>query len=182
VARELAMGGAARAAVRAGRQLHLRALEGDWSAEHEIDPRSSTRRCGWATCTGRHHYLGLLAEKRLYQGDFAGAERASAQIDAIWQDYQYDLAKTNHYWLRTLAALDRSASRTRAAAIEYYEENPEDLLHLLALGCRAKSEVLLGDLDAAERSLAEDGRDRRPREARAAYHAIASRRRACCST
>jgi hypothetical protein len=101
-------------------------------------------------------YLGLLAEKRLYQGDFAGAERAVGQIDEIWQGYQYDLAKTNHYWLRTLSALEHGRfADARAAAIEYYEENPEDLLHLLALGCRAKSEVLLGDLDAAERSLAE---------------------------
>jgi class 3 adenylate cyclase/predicted ATPase len=133
-----------------------RALEGDWSAEHEIDPAllDETVRLGhlyWPVT-----YLGLLAEKRLYQGDFAGAERATAQIDAIWQDYRYDLAKTNHYWLRTLAALEQGRfADARAAATEYYEENPEDLLHLLALGCRAKGEILLGDLDAAERSLAE---------------------------
>jgi class 3 adenylate cyclase len=133
-----------------------RAFEGDWSAEQEIDPAlvDETLRLGhlyWPVT-----YLGLLAEKRLYQGDFTGAERASAQIDAIWRDYRYDLAKTNHYWLRTLAALEQGRfADARAAAVEYYEENPEDLLHLLALGCRAKSEILLGDLDAAEGSLAE---------------------------
>ncbi len=133
-----------------------RAFEGDWSAEQEIEPAlvDETVRLGhlyWPVT-----YLGLLAEKRLYQGDFDGAERASAQIDEIWQGYQYDLAKTNHYWLRTLAALEQGRfADARAAASEYYEETPEDLLHLLALGCRAKSEILLGELEAAERSLAE---------------------------
>jgi hypothetical protein len=100
----------------------------------------------------------LLTEKRLYQGDFAGAERATAQIDEIWQVYQYDLAKTNHYGLRTLSALERGQfADARAAANAYYEENPEDLLHLLALACRAKSEILLGALDAADETLAEAG-------------------------
>jgi len=133
-----------------------RAFQGDWSAEHEIDAElvDETVRLGhlYAPVT----YLGLLAEKRLYQGDFAGAERASAQIDRIWELYQYDFAKTFHYWLPTILALEQGRLEdARAAAVEYYEENPEDLLHLLALGCRAKSEILLGKLDAAEQSLAE---------------------------
>jgi hypothetical protein len=133
-----------------------RALEGDWSAEHEIDPDlvDETVRLGhlWAPVT----YLGLLTEKRLYQGDFAGAEHARAQIDQIWDVYQYDLAKTNHYWLRTLSALEQGRFEDgRAAAVAYYEENPEDLLHLLALGCRAKCEILLGELDVAGETLVE---------------------------
>jgi len=133
-----------------------RALQGDWSDEHEIAPElvDESVRLGhlWAPVT----YLGLLAEKRLYQGDFAAAERASRQITEIWEVYQYDLAKTNHYWLRTISALELGRfAAGREAAIECYEENAEDLLHVLALGCRAKSEILLGELDAAERTLAE---------------------------
>jgi len=133
-----------------------RALQGDWRAEHEIEPDlvDESVRLGhlWAPVT----YLGLLAEKRLYQGDFAGSERASTQIAEIWEVYQYDLAKTNHYWLRTISALEQGRfADGRTAAIECYEENAEDLLHLLALGCRAKSEILLGEPDAAEATLAE---------------------------
>ncbi len=133
-----------------------RALEGDWSAEQEIDPALVDETVKLGRLYMPVTYLGLLAEKRLYQGDFAGADRAAAQIDEIWQVYQYDLAKTNHYWLRTLSALERGRfADARAAANEYYEENPEDLLHLLALGCRARSEILLGEVGAASATLAE---------------------------
>jgi len=39
------------------------------------------------------------------------------------------------------------------AANAYYDENPEDLLHILALGAKAKAQTLLGRLDAAEETL-----------------------------
>ncbi len=133
-----------------------RVLEGDWSAEHEIDPAlvSETVELGhlYAPVT----YLGLLAEKRVHQGDFAGLDQVRSQIEEIWEVYRYDLAKTNLLWLRAIVPLAHGRlEEARRGAIEYYEENPEDLLHLLGLGLRAQIEILLGELDDAEETLAE---------------------------
>jgi hypothetical protein len=43
--------------------------------------------------------------------------------------------------------------RAIEAAAAYYDENPEDLLHILALGAKAKAQTLLGELEAAEETL-----------------------------
>jgi len=43
--------------------------------------------------------------------------------------------------------------RAIEAATAYYDENPEDLLHILALGAKAKAQTLLGELETAEQTL-----------------------------
>jgi tetratricopeptide (TPR) repeat protein len=132
-----------------------RVLEGDWADAHEIagDLIAESVRNGqlWGPTT----YLGLLGEKRLHRGDFAGARACLAEIDRIWDLFQYDLAKTNFYYLHTLLPLEEGDYlRAGEAADAYYDENPEDLLHILALSAKAKAETELGELDAAETTLA----------------------------
>jgi tetratricopeptide (TPR) repeat protein len=132
-----------------------RVLEGDWDERHEVDSASIERSLQngqlWAPTT----YLGLLGEKRIHRGDWKGAQECMDRIAGIWDLYQYDLAKTNHYYLRTLLPLERHEwDEAAVAADAYLEENPEDLLHILALSLRAKAETGLGDFDAAERTLA----------------------------
>jgi tetratricopeptide (TPR) repeat protein len=96
----------------------------------------------------------LLGEKRIHRGDFGSARACLEEIDRIWDLFQYDLAKTNHYYLNTLRLLEQGdLLQTIEAANAYYEENPEDLLHILALAAKAKAQTQLGDLDAAEETL-----------------------------
>jgi len=133
-----------------------RVLEGDWSSEHEIDPTllEESVRLGhlWAPVT----YLGLLAEKRVHEGNLEGAEDVRRQLDEIWEVYRYDLAKTNLLWLRAIIPLELGQlEEAHRGATLYYEENPEDLLHLLGLGLRAQIEIRMGRLDDAEATLAE---------------------------
>jgi tetratricopeptide (TPR) repeat protein len=131
-----------------------RVLEGDWRDEHEIEPARIEESVRRGQLWGPTTYLGLLAEKRIHQGRFDDARSAVGQIDEIWDLFQYDLAKTNHYYLRTLLALERhELPEAVEAADAYYDENPEDLLHILALGAKAKALTLLGRLDAAEEAL-----------------------------
>jgi class 3 adenylate cyclase/predicted ATPase len=131
-----------------------RVLEGDWSDAHEIDPERVEESVRKGQLWGPTTYLGLLGEKRIHQGAFEAARACIDRIDHIWDLFQYDLAKTNHYYLRTLLPLERGAwSQAIEAANAYYDENPEDLLHILALSARAKAETAQGDLDAAEVSL-----------------------------
>ncbi len=135
------------------RAMHFtyRILEGDWSDEHEIDPERIAESVRNGQLWGPTTYLGLLGEKRIQRGDFAGAHACIAEIDRIWDLFQYDLAKTNFYYLHSLLPLEEADyPKGVAAADAYYDENPEDLLHILALGAKAKAETALDRLDAAE--------------------------------
>ncbi len=138
------------------RSMHFtcRVLEGDWDEAHEIAPERIAESVRNGQLWGPTTYLGLLAEKRLHRGDFAGARASLAEIDQIWDVFQYDLAKTNFYYLHTLLPLEEADyPRAIDAAEAYYDENPEDLLHILALSAKAKAETELGRLDDAEETL-----------------------------
>ncbi len=139
------------------RAMHFtyRVLEGDWSDEHEIPGDRIVESVRNGQLWGPTTYLGLLAEKRLHRGDFAGTRACITEIDRIWDLFQYDLAKTNFYYLHTLVPLEEGDyARASESADAYYDENPEDLLHILALSAKAKAETELGALDAAEETLA----------------------------
>lgn len=132
----------------------FRVLEGDWDDVHEIEPARIAASVRNGQLWGPTTYLGLLAEKYIHRGELDRARECVAQIDEIWEVFQYDLAKTNHYYLHTLLPLELGDLETAMAAADaYYDENPEDLLHILALGAKAKAQVELGDLDAAEETL-----------------------------
>lgn len=138
------------------RAMHFtyRVLEGDWSDEHEISGDRIVESVRNGQLWGPTTYLGLLAEKRLHRGDFAGTRACVTEIDRIWDLFQYDLAKTNFYYLHTLLPLEEGDyARASESADAYYDENPEDLLHILALSAKAKAATELGALDAAEETL-----------------------------
>ncbi len=130
-------------------------LAGDWAEAHEMDDALVAESLRFGSLWEITTYLGLLGTKHVHCGSFDRAGEALARIDEIWDAYLYDLAKTNHYYLPTILALERgSFGEAIAAADAYYDENPEDLLHVLALSSKAKAQVLAGDLPAAEATLA----------------------------
>jgi hypothetical protein len=132
-------------------------LSGDWSPEQEMSQEFIQEAlrygCLWEVVT----YLGLEGTKHMHKGDRERARKTIELVDVIWDRFQYDLAKTVHYFLRTIRDLgDRKLEPAIVAADAYYEENPEDLLHILALSSKAKAQILSGDLSAAEETLALD--------------------------
>nr|MDJ0870003.1 adenylate/guanylate cyclase domain-containing protein [Myxococcota bacterium] len=134
-------------------------LEGDWSDALEVDDALVDENLSYGQLWEVTTYLGLVAEKRIHRGEWAAARTAIGAIDKIWDLYQYDLAKTNHYYLPTLMRLVQSRPEDALEAAEaYYQENPEDLLHLLALSAKAKAHTQLGKLDAAAQALDEGDR------------------------
>ncbi len=131
-----------------------RVLEGDWSEAHEIAPELVAESVRHGQLWGPSAYLGMLGEKRIHCGDLVGAHACITEIDRIWDLFQYDYAKTQYYYLHSLLPLaEGDHPRAIEAADAYYDENPEDLLHILALSGRAKAETELGELDAAEATL-----------------------------
>jgi tetratricopeptide (TPR) repeat protein len=130
-------------------------LAGDWSKEREIDREDLEQNLRDGRLFEVTTYLGMLSEKRMREGRFAEAREGMEQIDEIWETYEYDPARNNHFGLPIFLALEqRRLADARSAADVYYEENPQDLLHLLALGYKAHAQVLDGDLDDAETTLA----------------------------
>jgi class 3 adenylate cyclase/tetratricopeptide (TPR) repeat protein/ABC-type cobalamin/Fe3+-siderophores transport system ATPase subunit len=130
-------------------------LVGDWSREREIDPEDLEQNLRDGRLFEVTTYLGMLSEKRMREGRFGDAREWMEQIDKIWETYEYDPARNNHFGLPIFLALEqrRLADACNAADV-YYEENPQDMLHLLALGYKAHAQVLGGELDDAEATLA----------------------------
>lgn len=131
-----------------------RVLEGDWADEHEIEPQRIDASLRRGQLWGPTTYLGLLGEKYIHRGNFDAARRCIERIDEIRELFRFDLAKTNYYYLSTLLPLEQGdLDRTIEAADTYYDQAPEDLLHILALSAKAKALTLRGDLEAAEHTL-----------------------------
>jgi len=131
-----------------------RVLEGDWADEHEIKPQRIEDSLRRGQLWGPTTYLGLFGEKRIHRGNFDDARRCIDQIDEIRDLFRFDLAKSNYYYLRTLLPLEQGdLPHAIEAADAYYDHNPEDLLHILALSAKAKAQTLLGDVEAAEQTL-----------------------------
>jgi tetratricopeptide (TPR) repeat protein len=133
-------------------------FEGDYAEEHEIPVERLEASLDAGQPWGPTTYLGLLGEKQVRRGDFAGTHRSMDELARIWDLFQYDLAKANFHNLEMLLPLEqRRLEEASEAAVRYYDEHPEDLLHLIALSGRAKAETLLGRLDAAQETVRHAG-------------------------
>ncbi|MGH7786006.1 MAG: ATP-binding protein [Candidatus Binatia bacterium] len=100
-------------------------------------------------------YLGLDADRRLRRGDFAGARRRIEQLADIAETYGFAFARTNQMAQTTLLLLEeRQLDGALDAANLYHAGVEDDLLRVLALGSKAKAQVLLDDLPGAGQTLA----------------------------
>ena len=129
-------------------------LLGDWRDAFVIDEGlvEEALRCGqlWDVST----YLGLDCDRRLRQGDFAGARALLAQLDDMNDSYGYTFAGAYHDGTTALLLLEeRRLAEASAAAEEYTAMRHEDALRVFGLGTYAKAQLLLGRRGAAERSL-----------------------------
>jgi len=129
-------------------------LAGNWSKEYEIDGAllDDCLRYGelWNVAT----HLGLEATLKLSQGRFGEARANIARVAGIEDAYAYDLASSNRHGCTAFLLLEqRETEAAREAADVYYTEHDEPMLNVLALGTRAKAEVLLGRLEEARDTL-----------------------------
>jgi class 3 adenylate cyclase/predicted ATPase len=129
-------------------------FEGDWSEEHEIEEALIQESLQYGQLWDVVTYLGTHADKKISTGEFGVARERIEQIAKIRDQYEYELAKSTHYALAMFLALEQGRlEEALVAADAYYEENPEDLLHVHALGGKAKAQVLLDDRKGAEETL-----------------------------
>lgn len=131
-------------------------LEGIWDDAAGTVPdevvRAALRHGGlWEVNT----YLGLDADRRLRRGDFAGARRRIEQLADLADTYGFAFARTNQMAQTTLLLLEERRLDGALDAANLYHAGVQDPpLRVLALGSRAKAQVLLGDRDGAAATLA----------------------------
>ena len=130
-------------------------LEGDWSAEHEIEEAVLEEGLREGRLFEVTSYLGLAAEKALRQGDFPTAGARIQLLDKIWELYEYEPAKLGRYALPFMLRLEQRRLREVGEAADVYiQESPQELLHLAGLGYKARAQLLDGERDDAEATLA----------------------------
>lgn len=131
---------------------------GRWGAALEIRPELIDAALREGLLWEVTNYRLLLGERSLSQGRFSEGARVVQELEKVGDMYQYDLARSTRHYLRMLLQIERGdLERARLTAEAYYTGHQEKLLHLLALGNRAKVELLQGDLEAARATLRESG-------------------------
>jgi tetratricopeptide (TPR) repeat protein len=127
---------------------------GAWGDESRVPEELLQENLGYGRIWDVLSYILLEADERIGQGDFSGARERIELNDKIWDQYQNDLAKSQHYYLLTrLLVEQRRLDEALQQADAYYEENPEELLHVHAFGLKGQIQVLAGDLEGAEQTL-----------------------------
>jgi tetratricopeptide (TPR) repeat protein len=129
-------------------------LEGDWSPEHDVEDSALEEGLRGGRLFDLAAYLGLASEKCLRQGRFEEARAKIEMLGKIRELYEYEPAKLAFYGqLLILHLEERRLSETQHDGDVYKEASPQDLLHLLSYGLKAKAQLLAGEREAAEESL-----------------------------
>jgi hypothetical protein len=132
-----------------------RVLAGDWDDAHELDPDFVEGRIRDGQLFDATNYLAFRTEKRIFQGRFDDARAGVDRLAGIADVFQYDLARSSVHALEALLALEQERWPEAAELSDVHAREHEDpLIRLLALGNRAKAELLGGDRAAAARTLA----------------------------
>jgi class 3 adenylate cyclase/tetratricopeptide (TPR) repeat protein len=127
---------------------------GNWDEPCEIDDALVQEALRRGQLWDVDSFLGLDGEKQLDLGNFAAAKQRLASISEIIDAYGYDFARSNEYALKAFIPLaQRDLPAALSAVEQYYNERPEELLNLIALGTKSKILILMGDYLAAEETL-----------------------------
>jgi hypothetical protein len=129
-------------------------LAGDWSDTHELPDDLVEDRIRNGQLFDVTNYLTFHNLKRNCQGRFEAAAEGRRQMEEIAERFQYDLALSalRAELMFRLLEQERHEEAVRAAEV-YYGGHPDPLLNVLALGTKAKAQLLGGDREGAAQSL-----------------------------
>ena len=130
-------------------------IAGDWNARHEIpdaDVEEALRHgLLWDVAT----HVGLETFKLTAQGRFDECRTHIERLELMEETYADDYARSNRQAALAFFHTERRELEAAESAAEaYLTSNDEVLLNLLALGTKAKVQVLAGRLDDAASTLA----------------------------
>lgn len=127
---------------------------GNWREPCEIDDALIEEALRRGQLWDVDTFLGLDCGQQLDRGNFAAASARLRKISEIITTYGYEFARSNEYAMQAFIPLARRDLPQALQAVErYHQERHEELLNLLALGTKAKIQILLGEHTAAEQTL-----------------------------
>ena len=130
-------------------------LTGDWRDEIAIAPELVEEALKGGQLWDVNTYLGLNCSRLFRRGDFEAARTQLEKLAEMRDSYGYDFASSNYDGtLAMLLAEERSLDEGMDVVDRYYATRHEPALRVLALGTKAKIQLLAGDVDGAEASLA----------------------------
>jgi tetratricopeptide (TPR) repeat protein len=100
-------------------------------------------------------YIGFRCAIKSHQGDFAAVGSLIDKLNEINDVFAYEFGKSHVYSQTAIALLEQRRLDEALHAIDvYYTSRHEEVLNVLALGMKAKAQVLIGDLAGAAETLA----------------------------
>ncbi|MEO6026880.1 MAG: AAA family ATPase, partial [Candidatus Binatia bacterium] len=131
-------------------------IAGDWDARHEIPSADIDEALRYGLLWDVATHVGLETFKRTAQGRWDDCRTNIERLELMEETYADDYARSNRQAALAFFHTERRALEAAAAAAQaYLTSNDEVLLNLLALGTKAKVQVLADDLDAAAATLAQ---------------------------
>jgi class 3 adenylate cyclase/tetratricopeptide (TPR) repeat protein len=131
-------------------------LLGDWSDAYLIDDELVDRVLRYGQVWDANTYLDLSCDRLTKQGRFNAARALIARMDETIDTYGYEFARSNRTAQTAFLLLEeRKLPEALDVAEDYYASRQEDPLRILALGTRARIELLLGDRERAAQSLSQ---------------------------
>ena len=129
-------------------------VAGDWDDRHEIPSADLDEAVRLGLLWDVSVHLGLETFKRMAQGRWAECAPHIDRLEHIEEAYAYNYARsTRQAAIAFLHTERRQLHAAEAASETYFRSHDETLLNLLALGTKAKVQVLREDLDAARTTL-----------------------------
>jgi class 3 adenylate cyclase/tetratricopeptide (TPR) repeat protein len=130
-------------------------LEGQWGTEHEIPPDLVEQGLRYGRLWDVTAYIGFRCAIKSHQGDFAAVGALIDKLNEINDVFAYEFGKSHVYSQTAIALLEQRRLDEALQAIDvYYTSRHEEVLNVLALGMKAKAQVLVGDLNGAGETLA----------------------------
>jgi hypothetical protein len=126
-------------------------LEGDWSAEHDIDEETLQEGLRYGRLWEVQTYLDLHGKRCIDRGEFARARERLVELADFAERYRHDVANAAHQAGLALLHLERrELGAARLAAERYHQDHEEPAFQLLALGIQARARQLAGEPVTAE--------------------------------
>lgn len=131
-----------------------RMLAGDWDDVHELPDDLIEDRIRNGQLFDVANYLAISAEKHINQGRFEESLAIMERLQEIADLYQNDLAVSGLHGLTSFLYVEQELWPEAVEAADlYYTEHDAPLINILALGTKAKAQVLGGDPDGAAGTL-----------------------------
>jgi len=131
-------------------------LQGRWDAGYQIDDDLVEQGLRYGRLWDVTAYLGFCCSLSARQGDFDACRRFLDRIVEVNEVFAFDFGASHVHSQTAILLLEQRRLREALEAIAvYYESRDEEVLNVLALGMRAKAQLLLADRDGAAATLQE---------------------------